>query len=65
MVEIAWRLRQLSDQAILWQASINTEDTASPGENFNCMQRIVTATERATQKNIDEALEQISQLNIP
>ncbi|MEJ2154621.1 MAG: hypothetical protein P8X96_04750 [Desulfobacteraceae bacterium] len=65
-LEVAWQLTRMPDREIIWKKSIITSDTGLPSsEQSNAAGYNKTrAIEKAAQKNIKMALEQMSKINL-
>jgi len=63
-VEVNWTLSRSSDKSVVWQKAVISNHTATTGDAFAGVTRLRMATEGAARKNIEQALQQISQLDL-
>lgn len=62
--DIAWSLKKISDDTLVWRKLINSEHTAGAGEAFVGTVRLRMATEGAVKNNIETALKEIATLEL-
>jgi hypothetical protein len=63
-MEAGWTLKQMETDKVVWQESIVSEYTATPGDAFAAVKRLRLATEGAAKNNIAEGLSRISKLSL-
>jgi hypothetical protein len=61
-MEAGWTLKRIDTGQIVWQESIRSESTATPGDAFAAVKRLHIATEGAARNNISAGLTKLSQL---
>jgi len=63
-IDIAWTLKKLSDDTLVWRKLINSVHTAGAGRAFVSTVRLRMATESAVKNNIESALREIAALEL-
>ena len=63
-MEAGWTLKRVETDKVVWQESIVSEHTATPGDAFAAVKRLRLATEGAAKNNIAEGLSRISKLSL-
>ncbi|MDR7091520.1 MULTISPECIES: hypothetical protein [Cellvibrio] len=62
--DLAWKLRKVADDNIVWRKVINSQHTTGAGEAFAGVERLRLATEGAIRSNIELALKDIATLEL-
>jgi hypothetical protein len=62
-LEAGWSLKR-ADGSVVWQESIKSEHTSTPGDAFAAVERLRLATEGAAKENIAQGLSKISALKL-
>jgi hypothetical protein len=63
-IETTWRLVRQRDQSVIWQKAVMSSFTATMGDAFAGVTRLRLANEGAARKNIEDALTQLSAVNL-
>jgi hypothetical protein len=63
-MEAGWTLKRVETDTVVWQESIVSEHTATPGDAFAAVKRLRLATEGAAKNNIAEGLSRVSKLSL-
>lgn len=63
-IGVFWALKSVSLEGVVWQDLIVTTGSASVGDAFGAGTRMRIAVERAANKNIQRAIEEMSLLNL-
>jgi hypothetical protein len=63
-MEAGWTLKRVETDTVVWQESIVSDYTATPGDAFAAVKRLRLATEGAAKNNIAEGLSRISRLSL-
>nr|WP_324259752.1 hypothetical protein [Cellvibrio fontiphilus] len=62
--DIAWKLRKVDGDRVVWRKVVQSEHTAGAGEAFAGVTRLRLATEGAIKNNIELAFKEIATLNL-
>jgi hypothetical protein len=62
--DLAWKLRKIDDDNIVWRKVISSQHTTGAGEAFVGVERLRLATEGAIRSNIELALKDIATLEL-
>lgn len=60
--DLAWKLRKVEGDNVVWRKVVHSEHTAGAGEAFAGVERLRLATEGAIRNNIELALKEIATL---
>lgn len=63
-LEAAWTLTKASDRSIVYRKALRSSHTATMGDAFAAVSRLRLAIEGAAKKNIEQGLQEISQLKL-
>jgi hypothetical protein len=64
-LETTWRLTNRSTQTVVWEKAILSSFTATMGDSLSGVTRLRLANEGAARANIQDALTQLSSVNLP
>lgn len=63
-IETNWTLTRISDHSVVWQKAITTSHTTKTSEALAGVKRLRLATEGSARDNIQDAIQQMSALNL-